>query len=62
MAKALYGHMALSDRRILAENARLRQRVRDLEDRIEQLEVARSIDLSELDSSLDRDLVPSAAH
>jgi hypothetical protein len=65
MAKALYGHMVMTDRRLAAENARLRQRVRDLEERLEQLELQHALDLSELESGLDRhldrDLLGSAA-
>lgn len=43
MAKALYGHMAVADQRLLAEVARLRARVRELEDLVEQLEMAREL-------------------
>lgn len=60
MAKALYGHMVTSDRRLVAENARLRQRVRDLEERLEQMELQRSLDLSALDAQLDSDLLEPA--
>ena len=57
MAKALYGHMALPDRRLLAEVEQLRRRVRELEARVEQLELERSLDLSGLDQ---RVLAPAA--
>ena len=43
MAKALYGHMAVADQRLLAEVARLRARVRELEDLVEELELAREL-------------------
>lgn len=46
MAKALYGHMAMPDRRILAEIEQLRRRVEELEARVEQLELERSLDLA----------------
>ena len=38
MAKALLGHRAFRDDRLLLEAARLRNRVRDLEDLVEHLE------------------------
>jgi hypothetical protein len=60
MAKALYGHMVTSDRRLVAENARLRQRVRDLEELLEQMELQRSLDLSDLDQHLESDLLEPA--
>lgn len=56
MAKALYGHLDQSgDRRLAAEVARLRRRVAELEVRVEQLELERSLDLT----VLDRDLEPA---
>ncbi len=58
MAKALYGHMAVTDRRLVAEIATLRRRVADLEALVERLELERSLDLT-LDSTLDDDLLTS---
>lgn len=58
MAKALYGHLTGSDTRLVAEVARLRRRVADLEALVERLELERSLDLT-LDSGLDEDLLAS---
>lgn len=56
MAKALYGHLPSSDMRMVAEVARLRRRVAELEALVERLELERSLDLT-LDSELDQDLL-----
>ncbi len=53
MAKALYGHLDhAGDRRLAAEVARLRRRVADLEARVEQLELERSLDLTALNQDI----------
>lgn len=49
MAKALFGHMAMPDRRLVAEIERLRRRVTQLEERVQQLELERSLDLDEIE-------------
>jgi hypothetical protein len=58
MAKALYGHMASPDHRLMAEIARLRLRVSDLETQVERLELERSLDLTRLE----RDLLEPVTH
>ena len=40
MAKALYGHVGGPDLMLVAEAAKLRRRVRDLEDEVERLSAA----------------------
>lgn len=56
MAKALYGHMAVADARLLSEVERLRARVRELEELVDRMELERSLELDtiELDSGLVR--------
>ncbi len=48
VAKALYGHLATTDQRLVAEIARLRTRVKDLERLVEQLELERELPLDPL--------------
>ncbi len=59
MAKALYGHLAAADPRLLAEIGRLRARVRELEQLVDQLEFERGIALQGID--LDGELVSAPA-
>ena len=62
MAKALYGHMAVADQRLLAEVVRLRARVRELEDLVEELELARELAIDPIGSveaaDFEQDLSP----
>ena len=60
VAKALYGHLATTDQRLVAEIARLRTRVKDLERLVEQLELDRELPLDPLPTvALDEDWVPA---
>ncbi len=58
MAKALYGHMAAVDPRLLAEIGRLRARVKELENLVDRLEFERGMELAGMD--LDTGLVPAS--
>lgn len=51
MAKAIMGHVGGPDPRLLAEVARLRRRVRDLEDEVARLSTEVSADSRELVTS-----------
>ncbi len=54
MSKALYGHLGGPDAALLAEVARLRRRVRELEEQVTAYESARSVEIVELhDADLD---------
>lgn len=54
MSKALYGHLGGPDAALLAEVARLRRRVRELEEQVAGYEAARSVEIVELhDADLD---------
>lgn len=59
MAKALYGHMASPDHLAAIEIARLRRRVAELEAKVEELQLERSLSLS---AALEAELLEPVPH